>query len=354
MRKADLGVDINQTLVVQAPMITDSTYAVKIQTLRTELARNPAIRSISATNFIPGGGMNGYGGYIRKVDSNPADVKAYQINGIDDTFIPTFKMKLVAGRNFSKDRLTDREAVILTEESARQLGFGSAQEAVGQKIYYPVGGKEDKKPIEVIGVLKDFHFQSLKEALSPVIFHMEPASQGFYACKINTANIESTIGFVKTQFEQLFPGSPFEYFFADEFFNKQYESEKQFGQVFGFFAVIAIIVACLGLFGLASYTIINRTKEIGVRKVLGASVGSILFLLSKDFARLVILANLIAWPFAYWAIKEWLSNYAFSIDINLWLFLMPGLLVLFIALLTISIQTIKTARANPAKALKYE
>jgi putative ABC transport system permease protein len=171
---------------------------------------------------------------------------------------------------------------------------------------------------------------------------------------VGTDKIESTIAGIKKEYERIFPGSPFEYFFADEYFNKQYESERQFGRVFGLFAGIAILVACLGLFGLASFTILNRTKEIGVRKVLGASVSNILFLLSKDFIRLVLLANLIAWPIAYWTMQEWLTNYEFSISISPWLFLLPGLLVLIIAMLTVSIQTIKTARSNPAKALKYE
>jgi putative ABC transport system permease protein len=355
MRNADLGVNIEETLVIRAPMLADSTYASKLQTLRTEIARSPAVKSISATEFVPGaGGISGWGGYIRRVESNPTDVKGYRIAGIDEVFIPTFELKLLAGRNFSKDRPTDREKVILTEEAARQLGFSSANEAIGQNIYYPIEWKQDNRPVEVIGVVNDFHFQSLKNALSPVIFHLEPASRSYYACKIGTADIESTIANAKKQYESLFPDSPFEYFFADEYFNRHYESEMQFGRVFGLFAIIAIMVACLGLFGLASYTILNRTKEIGVRKVLGASVSSILFLLSKDFIRLVLLANLIAWPVAYWAMQAWLANYKFSMGISPWLFLLPSSLVLLIALLTVSVQTLKTARANPAKALKYE
>jgi putative ABC transport system permease protein len=355
MQQADLGVNIEETLVIRGPMLADSTYASKLQTLQTEIARNPTIKSISVTDFVPGaGGLSGYGGYIRRVESNPTDVKGYQITGIDEAFIPTFDLKLLAGRNFSKDRPTDREKVILSMEAAKQLGFSTAQEAIGQSIYYPMGRKEDNTPIEVIGVANDFHFQSLKKSLSPVIFHLEPASRNYYACKVGTDKIESTIAGIKKEYERIFPGSPFEYFFADEYFNKQYESERQFGRVFGLFAGIAILVACLGLFGLASFTILNRTKEIGVRKVLGASVSNILFLLSKDFIRLVLLANLIAWPIAYWTMQEWLTNYEFSISISPWLFLLPGLLVLIIAMLTVSIQTIKTARSNPAKALKYE
>ena len=181
-----------------------------------------------------------------------------------------------------------------------------------------------------------------------------PWAGEYYSIKLKTDDLPHTLATLRSSWNEIFPGNPFDHFFLDEFFNAQYKTDLQFGKVFQLFSALAIFIACLGLFGLALFTTTQRTKEIGVRKVLGASISNILILLSKDFLKLVLLSNLVAWPLAYWGIQQWLQNYAFRIGISWWLFILPTLLVLLIALLTISMQTWRAARANPVKALRYE
>jgi putative ABC transport system permease protein len=206
----------------------------------------------------------------------------------------------------------------------------------------------------VIGVINNYHQESLKNNLDPVIFTLGTSYNNFYSLKLSTDNLDKTIASIQTKYAQFFPDDPFEYFFLDEFFNQQYREDQQLGQVFALFAGLAIFVACLGLFGLASFTISRRTKEIGVRKVLGAPISTIVYLLSKDFIRLVLLSFIIALPVGYYAIYYWLQNYAFRIGISWELFVLPGMLILLIALLTVSIQTIKAASVNPVKSLRSE
>jgi putative ABC transport system permease protein len=187
-----------------------------------------------------------------------------------------------------------------------------------------------------------------------MIFLLNPKVGRCYSIKLDTKNITGSLAAIERTYQSVFPGNPFDYFFLNEFFDAQYKKDRQFRRVFTLFTALAIIVACLGLFGLASFATTQRTKEIGVRKVLGASVNNIIFLLSKDFMQLILVSNLIAWPLAYWGIREWLQGYAFRIEVNMWLFILPALLVWVIALLTVSVQTIKAAKSNPVKSLRYE
>jgi putative ABC transport system permease protein len=214
---------------------------------------------------------------------------------------------------------------------------------------------------EIIGVVANYHHHSLDKSYDPMLLCFEGnyRDAAYVAIKLNSpesqkGDVANTINQVHNVWKEVFPAGTFNYFFLDEQFNSQYKTHQQFKKVFGVFTGLAIVVACLGLFGMSSFTVSQRTKEVGVRKVLGASVRDIVLLLSKDFIRLLLIANLIAWPLAYWGISHWLQNYAFSIDINLWLFLVPTFLVLLIALLTVSVQTIKAARANPVSSLRSE
>ena len=240
----------------------------------------------------------------------------------------------------------------MNEQAAKLMGFANPQAAIGQPMVWKE--RPDSEGFKIIGVVKNFHHLGLKSRYDPILLTLDHEFDAFYSCKVKARDISKTIAQLKQTYESFFPGNPFDYFFLDEFFNQQYQADQQFGQVFGLFAGLAILVACLGLLGLSSFATTQRTKEIGVRKVLGASVSNLLLLLSKDFIKLVLLANLVAWPLTYWGIGQWLDNYAFRIDVSWWLFVLPGLLVLLIALLTVSYQTIKTARANPVKTLRYE
>ncbi len=202
--------------------------------------------------------------------------------------------------------------------------------------------------------MADFHQQSLRNILEPVVFIPGYGNEGFYSFKVSTENLPQTISQIREKCLQFFPGNTFEYFFLDEQFNRQYQDDITFGRLTVVFSGLAIVIACLGLLGLSLYAAVQRTKEIGIRKVLGALGAQPLLLLSKDFIRLIVLSSLIAWPLAWYLMQQWLQNYHYRIDLNPWLFMLPALLVLVIAMLTISFQTIRAARSNPVKALKSE
>ena len=268
---------------------------------------------------------------------------------MDYDYFNFYGIKLLSGRKFSRDSRF-HESVILNEEAAKLFGFEKPEQAVNQKIL--LGGLNGQI-VEAIGVIKNYHHKSLKSSIEPVIFNPIGYIK-YFSLKIDGRKINQTIALIEDTWHKVFPDSPFEYFFLDESFNNQYKADQQFGKVFGLFAVFAIFVSCLGLFGLASFTSEQRTKEIGVRKVLGASVSGIIILLSKEFTKWVIIANLFAWPAAWYGMNKWLQNFAYRIDIGLLTFLLAGALALIIALLTVTYQAIRAATANPVEALRYE
>jgi putative ABC transport system permease protein len=205
-----------------------------------------------------------------------------------------------------------------------------------------------------LGVVNNYHQKSLKSDYVPMLFLLNPNAGRCYSLKIDMKDARTTVASIEEAYQSVFLGNPFEHFFLDEFVDSQYTADRHFRRIFTLFALLAIFIACLGLLGLASFATLQRTKEIGIRKILGASDDQMIYLLSKDFMQLVLIANLIAWPLAYFAVEQWLENYTFRIDISPWLFLLPSVLVVVIALLTVSMQTIRSARTNPVKALRYE
>lgn len=357
MRNKDLGMNISHMLVVKAPMIQgeEQKFVENIAVYKNSIKQYPEVEAITASQTIPGIGYNWYSSGFRRQNESANPTHKYNVFYINNDFLETYQIKLVGGRNFSLARSAegaDKE-VIINQTALKQLGFSLPEAAINQYLY-----NGETKEGQIVGVVQDYHHESLKNNLEAiVIFPSEWAN--YFTLRINssenpTETIAQVISTAKKQYETLFPGNPFEYFFLDEFFNQKYQADRQFGEIFSLFSALAIIVACLGLFGLASFTIAQRTKEIGIRKVLGASVPSILILLSKDFIRLVLLANLIAWPLAYMGMHWWLQNYPFRIELHWWLFVIPALLTLCIALLTISLQTVRTARSNPIQSLRYE
>lgn len=355
MQNHDLGMNLDQTLVIEKPVLVDSTYFQKADYLKNKWLQYSTIQQVATSRFIPGeDGLPGWGGYIRRVGSEPTDIEIYQSGGIDYDFIDLYQMKILAGRNFSEDYPSDKQAVILTEEAMYELGFENPEGAVGQYILYPINNERNNKPIKVIGVVKNFHQQSLQSGFLPIIFHLEFSHKSYFSLKVSAQNIRQTIAYAQEVWNETFPESPFDYFFADEFFNNQYQADLKYGTIFGTFTLLAIFIACLGLFGLSAFAIEQRTKEIGIRKVLGASVRSIILLLSKDFIKLILVASLLALPVAYLAMHKWLENYAFRIEISWWLLALPVLTVLLIAILTVSFQTTRAALANPVDALRDE
>ena len=236
---------------------------------------------------------------------------------------------------------------MLNEAALPHLKSQTAEEIIGEKV---TGWRN--REFEVVGVVANHHQLSLHQAHLPTAYFLRTGN--FYSLKLKTPQLAETIATIRSEYEKQFPGNPFDYFFLDDYFDRQYQGDQRFGQVFSLFSGLAIFIACLGLFALSSYMAIKRTKEIGIRKVLGATVPGIISLLSKDFLILVGMANVIALPLAGYLLQKWLENYAFRIDLSWELFVLPAMMVGLIALITVGIQALKSALTNPAKALRYE
>ena len=331
-----------------------SIYAMNYEewenAFRNELKKDPTILNASSSFTIPGK-QREYKVIIKKYGDN-TDSTTVRFNSMDYGFLDVFKMKLLAGRNFSKEFPNDDDtSVIITEKAAQQLGYKTPQDAIGKTIVVPQFG--EWKPI-IIGVINDYHQLSFKKPLDPTLIACGVYNGEYYSLRINTSNLPGTIDHVKKSWTTAFRGNPFEYFFLDEYFGQQYASDRKFEKLFVSFAVLAIIIGCLGLFGLSAYTASQRVKEIGIRKVLGASVPDITKMLSKDFIKLILIAIVIASPIAWWAMNKWLEDFAYRVNISWWIFVAAGALALMIAMLTVSFQAIKAAIANPVKSLRTE
>ena len=354
MTSRDMGMNINQVMVVERPGIMDTSstiYNSSIDAFRNELKKDPGIEAVSASFTIPGK-QREYKVQLKRYGVANSDSVIVRFNSLDYDFLDVFKMKLIAGRKFSPDFPKDPDtSVIITETASRLLGFKKPEDAIGQALTIQAFGGWN--PI-VVGVVNDYHQISLKKPLDPSIFNCSLYGGEYYSMRIKTSNLPRTIDHVRKSWTTAFRGNPFEYFFLDEYFNRQYESERKFEKLFVTFAVLAIIIGCLGLFGLSAYTASQRIKEIGIRKVLGASVPDITKMLSKDFLKLVIIAVVIATPIAWWAMSKWLEDFAYRVNISWWIFAIAGALALIIAMLTVSLQAIKAAIANPVKSLRTE
>lgn len=321
---------------------------------RQELEKLPGVVSASVSTNAPTNG-NFTDFYVPEQTGTKEQVaKDIALSSFmtDDHFIETLQVELLRGRKFSTG-FSDSLSVILNETAVKQIGW---KEPLGKYITYP-GGKMEK--YKVVGVVKDFNVQSFRTAISPfALFHSSSKSYdietSYVLARVKPGNISETLQSIESKWKSFLPNTPFDYTFLDSSFNAFYRSEKRMGTVFGIFTILSIFVACLGLFGLAAYTAERRTKEIGVRKVLGASVRDLVTLLSKDLVKLVIIASVIAFPIAGWAMNKWLQDFAYKTNISWWIFAIGGLAAIIIALITVSFQTIKAAVANPVKSLRTE
>jgi len=342
MRTQDLGFNKEQKLII------DTHGDPAKNTLKQAIAGLPNVISTSLTGSVPGGGNPGAYSQVenKKGDMQIANLDLYFT---DFDYIPQYKMKIIAGRAFSRDMATDTtQAMILNETAVKAFGYSSPQQIIGKK--FDQWGRKGN----IIGVVQDFHFRSLQEVIKPLSLRIEPNGCDLISVHITSSNIPQTIAAIENQWKTLIPKRPFDYFFLDEFFDKQYRSEIRFGKLFLNFALLAIFISCLGLLGLASYSTMQRTKEIGIRKVLGASVGGIVNLLSREFLLLVLLSFVIATPVAWYGMHTWLKDFAYRIDISWWVFVLAGILAVIIALGTISVQAVRAALANPVKSLRTE
>ena len=278
---------------------------------------------------------------------NALNMQSWQV---DYDYMQTLGMELVKGRNFSKDFGSDSSAIIINETAESLTGF---RDAVGKTIYGSDGPDNKMVPHTIIGVVKNFHYESLRSNIGPLGLRLGNSNWQM-AFKISTNKIAPLLSQVESKYKRIFPGMPFSYQFLDDSFDQMYRAEQRAGKVALIFAVLTIMIACLGLFGLATFMAEQRTKEIGVRKVLGASVNSIIAMLSKDFLKLVLIAAIVAFPVAWLLMNKWLQDFAFRINISLWVFFAAGLVTAMIELFTTSFQAIKAAVANPVKSLRSE
>ncbi|HLX65522.1 MAG TPA: ABC transporter permease [Puia sp.] len=360
MESANSTIDMKQTLVVVAPKNRRETdeendvYARKETLFRAEVLRDRGVQNITTSSSIPGESIGFILAYTSHANGVARTLRLPNM-AMGSGFISQLKLQVVVGDSMSvEDFMHNRPTLMVNEAAAAALGFRSPQDAIG-KFLENKNGSGRVFQTEIIGVIKNFHQSSLKDPFTPIVFHLsDPNSTSQFEVKVNTANMPQTIAAIGKTFRSVYPASAFEYFFLDDYFNRQYKTEQHFGQVFSLFAGFAIFVACIGLFGLTLLTINQRVKEIGIRKVLGASVPNIFALIVGDFARLIVVANLIALPLAYAGGYKWLQEYAFRTSLTWWLFVLPLVAVFAIAFLTVSHQVIKAALANPVKSLRTE
>jgi putative ABC transport system permease protein len=347
IQNKNLGFNKEDILTMQYTSLLNKQY----DAFKADILKNANVIDAARSSRIPSGRLlDESGASILEGNSmQPIKVDLKYIT-TDYGFIPTYGMQMAAGRNFSKAYSTDTNNYIINESAVRSLGWKTPQNALGKDMNY--GGIKGK----IIGVVKDFHFESLHQPIIPLLFQLPSQfNGGSLSIKIDGHNVQSAISTIRDTWQRYLPETPFDFTFLDEKFQQLYTSEQQQGNLFTIFSCIAIFIACLGLFGLSAFTITQRIKEIGVRKVLGASVSQIVAELSKDFLKLVLIAAVIAFPIAWYFINNWfLIKFAFHVNIGWWVFVMAGIIALFIAFATISFQSIKAALANPVKSLRSE
>ena len=344
-----LGFQKEQVLVV------NNTFALgrNATAFKNDIAKLAGVNSATFAGFLPvHNSSRNDNTFSKEAVMDLKNGLSSQVWRIDYDYLKTLSMEMVSGRNFSRDFASDSNAIIINESAARYLGYDNP---VGKKLYTPDDSNDPTKVValDIIGVVKNFHYESLKQTVGPLLFRLGDRT-GATAFKISTTNVQDLVKNVEAKWKTMAGGMPFSYQFLDEAFNDMYREEQRTAQLGLTFAIIAIFIACLGLFGLATYMAEQRIKEIGVRKVLGATVSNITTMLSKDFLKLVLLSAIIAFPVAWWAMHTWLQDFAFRVDISWWVFIAAGAIAMLIALLTVSSQAMKAALSNPVKSLRAE
>jgi putative ABC transport system permease protein len=353
MNRQELGVNINQVLVINAPGLTkdDSTFAGKENGFFEDVKRIPGVEGVAAS-WSAIGGETGRTFNVRREDQDNTVHFTMRQNGISADWLNLYKAKIVAGRGYTYTdypaNFGDRRNIVINKSATKLLGFPSPEDAIGKTIM------RGTRKWTVIGVIGDYHQKSLRFPLEPTLLMPYYGNGSDISVRIATNDAQGVIASLKKTYSAFFPGNLFDYYFLDQHYNEQYASDQLFGKAFSIFSGFAIFIACLGLLGLSLFATAQRTKEIGVRKVLGASVANIVTLLSKDFIVLVAVAFVVASPVAWWVMHRWLQDFAYRINIEWWVFAAAGILAAFIALATISFQAIRAATMNPVRSLRTE
>lgn len=347
IRNSNVGFKKDQVVVVNLQGMRENQE----DAFKNEIEKLSAVKSSSFAGYLPVGNSSRSD---TTVSMDPVMTQSNSMNTqiwrIDYDYIPTMGMELLKGRNFDPSFGSDSTSVIINEATAKVLGY---EDPIGKNVYATYRGEDDPAPYQIIGVVKNFNYESLRKNVSPLIFRL-----GFnkwkVAFKVAGTDVQPVLSTIENTFKKMAPGMPYQYEFLDESFDNMYRAEQRVGKVALSFSILAILIACLGLFGLATFIAEKRTKEIGIRKVLGASVSNIVTMLSKDFLKLVFIAFIIAIPIAWYAMQKWLEDFAFKISIKPWVFIITGLVAAIIAIATISFRAIRAALANPSKSLRTE
>jgi putative ABC transport system permease protein len=346
LQNKDLGFNKEHLILIKNAAVLGS----KIETFKNELTKNHQITSLGYSSLMFSSGIPG-SAYLfdKKTGANPL---FFQVLDVDYGFLNTFRIELLDGRFFSKEFPSDSVAVVINQAALKEIG---TDHPVGKDLNF-IGNVKDQVSYKIIGVIKDFNYESLHQQVRPLVLQLHTPRQAAYllTLRVISNNPEDALGYIKNTWQKFAGKENINFGFMDQDLTHLYDSEEKTGIVAAIFSFLAIFIACLGLFGLAAFVTEQRTKEIGIRKALGASVSEIVIILSKQFTKWVVFANLIAWPVAYYIMNKWLENFAYRIELNLWVFVLSGLSALLIALITISFHAVKAATANPIKSLKYE
>jgi putative ABC transport system permease protein len=348
MRSQDKGLTMEQMLIVNGPKVMEGKNSKeRLITFKNEIKKIPGVISVTTSGAIPGGGYN-WGTSMRREGAPEEETESGSVVWVDTDFVETYGIKVLAGRTFNLEIKSDMEAVLINEAALKTFRLGDAEHALQERII--LGGDT----AVILGVLKNFHWNSLKTDLTPWLFKADTISRQSFSILLGGSSMKPSIEKIEEKYRESFAGNPFDFYFLDDFFNDQYKDDQQFAKIFSLFAILAIVIACLGLWGLASFTTALKLKEIGIRKVLGASVSSIMSLLSWQFLKLVFVASLIAIPLTWYGIDTWLDTFAFRIGLQWDMFVVPVIILGVLALGTVSLQILKGANINPAKILRSE
>jgi putative ABC transport system permease protein len=370
MQKQDLGYNKEQLLIIRGAAIRDSTYASRINYFRNELLQIPGVERVASSGDIPGHAIADRN-TVRKLSDTEEDNVITTLSSIDERFIRTYEMEFAAGRNFletdrfifpsqKNNQITEdgylvsggQNKILINEDLATKLGFEDPEEAINQIVKIRIGSQF---AAEVVGVVKNYHQVSLRQQYDPIAYFYPVFDRWkYFSIRLSTQDLAATVPKVQDIFLESFPDNAFEYFFLDDYFNRQYQTDLQFGRIFGSFTIAAIVIACLGLFGLGVFSVAQRTREIGIRKVLGASASAILVLFSKDSVQLLLISYGIAVPLIYLAVRQWLRNFAFHIGMDWQIFLLPPVFLLSISIVTIILVSLRAALMNPVVSLRHE
>lgn len=349
LKSKETGINKSNILVINTPRVVGQDILAQRKAFKEEIKKYPFVKNVAFSSVIPGKHNMFNRGGVRRVSDDPTSGKNYRVTETDHNFTDVYSNIIIAGRNFSDDYEADAGTVIINLAASKLLGFKNLDDAINEKIL--VGGRENT----IIGVIENFHQESPRLDFEPQIFRLPLRHDGYFSVKLNnTQNLKEVRTTLEKKYKAFFPGNPFDYFYLEDFYKNQYKTEVQFGRVFGIFALLALFITLLGILSLSAFSAQQRKKEIGIRKVMGATVNQILVLLSKSYVTLLIISFILTIPVIHYALNKWLNNFANRMELSIWIFIIPMVLISVFSLITVAYQSVKTAKDNPANSLRYE